>query len=166
MRIVNRRAHFDYHLFEKIEAGIALTGPEVKSLKAGKASLEEAFVRLKDGQAYLLNAHVHPYEFARNESYDSRRSRKLLLHKKELMALSSKMQAKNLTLIPLACYTKRGKIKVEIALAKGKKKFEKKEAVRMRDLEREAEEELKEENPPSPLNLRLRRAKGDDWFDR
>jgi len=142
MRIANRRAHFDYHLFEKIEAGIALTGPEVKSLKAGRASLEEAFVRLKDGQAYLLNAHIHPYEFARNETYDSRRTRKLLLHKKELLALASKVQAKNLTLVPTACYTRRGKIKIEVALAKGKKKFEKKEAVRRRDIEREAEEEL------------------------
>lgn len=143
MRILNRRAHYNYQLFERIEAGIALTGPEVKSLKAGKASLDEAFVRLKDGEAYLVNAHIHPYEFAQDKTLDPRRTRKLLLHKKELFSLSSKMQTKNLTLVPTACYTRQGKLKIEIALAKGKKKFEKKETQKKQDLEREMEEELK-----------------------
>ena len=142
MRILNRRAHYNYQLFERIEAGIALTGPEVKSLKAGKASLDEAFVRLKDGEAYLVNAHIHPYEFAQDKSLDPRRSRKLLLHKKELFALSSRMQGKNLTLVPTACYTRRGKIKIEIALGAGKKKFEKKETIKNRELAREAAEEI------------------------
>jgi len=143
MRIINRRARYDYQLFEKIEAGIVLTGPEVKSVKQSKMSLEEAFVRIKDGEAFLYNAHIHPYEFADNRNYDSRRTRKLLLHKKELVALSSKIQQKNLTLVPVSCYTRQGKIKLQIALARGKKRFEKKEAIKRRDLEREAEEELR-----------------------
>ena len=143
MRIINRRARYDYQLFEKIEAGIVLTGPEVKSVKQSKMSLEEAFVRIKDGEAFLYNAHIHPYEFSDNRNYDSRRTRKLLLHKKELVALSSKIQQKNLTLVPVSCYTRQGKIKLQIALARGKKRFEKKEAIKRRDLEREAEEELR-----------------------
>lgn len=142
MRILNRRARYDYQLFERIEAGISLTGPEVKSIKAGKASLAESFIRIKDGQAYLLNAHVHPYEFAEKRDYDPRRTRRLLLHKGEILALASKMQAKNLNLVPVSWYTKKGKIKLEIALAKSKRKFEKKKAIRQRDLERETKEEI------------------------
>jgi len=142
MRILNRRVPFDYQLFEKIEAGISLTGPEVKSIKAGKASLAEAFIRVKDGQAYLLNAHVHPYEFAENHNYEPKRTRKLLLHKEEILALASKMQAKNLNLVPLSWYTTGGRVKLEIALAKSKKKFERRKATKQRDLEREAKKEI------------------------
>lgn len=142
MIIRNRRARYDYQLFEKIEAGIVLTGPEVKSVKQGKMSLEEAFVKITDSEAFLYNAHVHPYPFADNRDYDPRRTRKLLLHKKELISLSSKMKQRNLTLVPVSCYTKRGRIKLKIALAKGKKKYEKREAKKRRDIEREMEREL------------------------
>ncbi len=106
-------------------------------------SLEEAFVRIKGGQAYLFNAHIHPYRFAETTSLDPVRARKLLLHKKEILALEQKMKQKNLTMVPLACYTKGRKIKLELALAKGKRIYEHKEAIKRRDLARETEMELK-----------------------
>lgn len=144
MRIFNRRARRDYQLFEKIEAGISLLGPEVKSIREGKMSLEEAFVRIKSGQAYLFNAHIHPYRFAETTSLDPVRARKLLLHKKEILALEQKMKQKNLTMVPLACYTKGRKIKLELSLGKGKKKYEHRETIKRRDLAREVEKELRE----------------------
>lgn len=143
MRIVNRRAFHNFQILEKVEAGIHLTGPEVKSIKGGHASLEGAFVKIVGSEAYLVNAQIYPYEHARLENYDPQRTRKLLLHKKEIMALKGRIQQANLTLVPLACYNKAGLIKVEIALAKGKKQFEKKEALKRRDLDRQLEEELK-----------------------
>lgn len=143
MKIVNRRAYHDYHLLEKFEAGIELTGPEVKSIKSGRMSLENSFVQIKDEEAFLLNAHIPPYEFAHQRNYDPTRTRRLLLHKKEIISLQVKMRQKRLTIIPLSCYTKAGWIKVEIGLAKGKKKYEKKEAIKKRDLEREIERELR-----------------------
>lgn len=142
MKVINRRARYDYQILEKIEAGIALTGPEVKSVKEGKISLEEAFVRIKDGQVYLLNAHIHPYRFAETKNQDPRRTRKLLLQKKEILALEQKTKQKKLTIVPTACYTKGRRIKLEIALAKGKKKYERKEEKKRRDIEREIEREL------------------------
>ena len=144
MKIINRRARYDYQLLERIEVGIALTGPEVKSVRASKMSLNESFVRIRAGEAWLINAHISPYPFARQEDFDPKRTKKLLLHKKEILALEQKMKQKKLTLVPVSCYTKRNRIKVEIALAKGKKKYEKKEAKKRKDLEREAEQELKD----------------------
>lgn len=143
MKIINRRARYDYQLLERIEAGIALTGPEVKSVRAGKMSLNESFVRIRDSEAWLINAHINPYPFARQEGYKPTRTRKLLLHKKEILALEKKTEQRKLTLVPVSCYTKGNKIKLEIALAKGKKKYEKKEAKRRKDLEREAEQEIR-----------------------
>ncbi len=143
MKVFNRRARYDYHLLEKLEAGIALTGAEVKSAKAGKMSLNESFVRIRDGEAWLINAHINPYAFARQDDYQPNRTRKLFLHKKEILALEQKMKQRKLTLVPVSCYTKRNKIKVEIALARGKKKYEKKEAKKKKDLEREVEQELR-----------------------
>lgn len=136
-KIVNRRAHFDYELLEKFEAGISLTGPEVKSVRNGHMKLEEAFVQIRDGEAWLYNSHIHPYAFADNRDYDSRRTRKLLLHQNELLKLGQQTHEKNLTIVPLSCYTKRNRIKLEIALAKGKKKYDKREAIKKKDLERE-----------------------------
>lgn len=144
MKIINRRARYDYQLSERIEVGIALTGPEVKSVRAGKMGLNESFVRIRAGEAWLINAHISPYPFARQEDFDPKRTRKLLLHKKEILSLEQKMKQKKLTLVPVSCYTKRNRIKVEIALAKGKKKYEKKEAKKRKDLEREVEQELKD----------------------
>ena len=143
MKIVNRRAYHDYHLLEKLEAGIHLTGPEVKSVKGGHMSLIGAFVKIIGSEAYLVNAQIHPYPFARLENYEARRTRKLLLHKKEIVGLKSRIQQGNLTLIPLSCYTSKGLVKIELALARGKKKYEKKEAIKRRDLQRELEEEFR-----------------------
>ncbi len=143
MRVVNRRAYYDYHLLEKIEAGIELTGPEVKSIKKGRIKLEQAFVRINEGQIFLVNAHVSPYEFAAQTDYDPSRQRRLLLQKKQILALETKARQKKLTLIPLSCYTQGSWIKLEIALAKGKKKFEKKEVKKRRDIDRETEKELR-----------------------
>jgi len=143
MRIVNRRARYDYNLIEKFEAGIALTGAEVKSVKAGHIRLEEAFVRIANGEAWLMNAHIHPYQFADNRDYDPRRTRKLLLHKNELLKLAQQTLKKGLTIVPVSCYTKGGKIKLGIALAKGKKKYEKREAKKRKDLKRETEQILR-----------------------
>ncbi|PJC27866.1 SsrA-binding protein [Candidatus Shapirobacteria bacterium CG_4_9_14_0_2_um_filter_39_11] len=146
MRIFNRRARYDYNLLEKFEAGIALSGAEVKSVKAGHIRLEEAFVQIKNGQAWLVNAHIHPYPFADNRNYDSRRTRKLLLHKNELLKLAQQTSRQSLTIVPISCYTKNRNIKLEMALAKGKKKYEKREAIKKRDIEREIREKLKIRN--------------------
>ncbi|MBI4999694.1 SsrA-binding protein SmpB [Candidatus Gottesmanbacteria bacterium] len=116
MKITNRRAFYDFHLLEKLEAGIHLTGPEVKSVKGGHMSLDGAFVRIIGSEAYLVNAQIFPYPHARLENYDPRRTRKLLLHKKEIITLKSKTQS-GLTLVPLSCYTKQGLVKLELALA-------------------------------------------------
>ena len=139
MHIHNRKAKYEYELFDKVEAGLMLTGGEVKSLAEGKASLDNAYVKVIDGELFLVNAHIHPYAFAKEA--DPIRSRKLLLHKKELLALQNKMQQKNLVLVPLSLYFHNRKAKLEIALAKGKKEFEKKESIKKRDLERRMEEE-------------------------
>ena len=144
MRIFNRRARFDYHLLEKFEAGVVLTGAEVKSAKAGHVSLEGAFVQLRDGEAWLTNAHIHPYPFADNRDYEPRRSRKLLLRKKEIQYLIGKSRQKGLTLIPLKVYTNDGKIKLEFGLAKGKRQYDKREATKKRELDREIQKALRE----------------------
>jgi len=136
-KIINRRAPYDYQFLEKFEAGIVLNGPEVKSVRAGHLHLEEAFCQVKNGEVWLFNAHVNPYKFADNRNYDPRRARKLLLHKNEMLKLAQYSSQKGLTIVPVSCYTKGNRIKLEIALAKGKKKYEKREVIKKRDLERE-----------------------------
>ena len=143
MKIINRKASFEYQLLDKIETGISLTGPEVKSIKGKRLIFDDSFVRLKDGEAWLCNAHVAPYSYADNRDYDPRRNRRLLLHRREIMKLEQKIQQKGLTLVPVSCYTEHGKIKLEIALAKGKKGYEKKEALKKKDLERELQSSLR-----------------------
>ena len=143
MKVVNRHAHHKYQILDRFEAGIKLTGPEVKSVKNGRIKLERAFVKIQGSEAYLVNAHIPPYPFARQSGYDPNRTRKLLLHKKETIALKSKMEQRNLAIVPLSCYTKRNLIKLGLALAKGKKRWEKKEAKKRRDIEREVERELR-----------------------
>jgi SsrA-binding protein len=137
MRLFNRRAAYDYYLLARFEAGLVLTGPEVKSVRKGQMSLKNAFVRLKEGEAWLHNAVISPYPLADNRDYDPSRPRKLLLHKKELLHLKKELKEKKLTLVPVSCYTKGQNFKLEIALAKGKRKYEKKEVLKQRDLERE-----------------------------
>lgn len=133
MRIFNRRARYDYQLLERLEAGIVLTGDEVKSIRAGHINLEEGFVRFRNGEAWLVNAHIAPYSHTFEKGADPRRDRKLLLHKRELLNWSLKAAQKNLTIIPILCYTKGRNIKLAIALAKGKRQYEKREAIKKKE---------------------------------
>lgn len=143
MKVVNRKARFNYELLEKFEAGIVFSGAEVKSVKKGQIKLDDAFVRIDPNQeVWLINCHIHPYAFANNSHYDPKRSRKLLLHKKETLALQKRIEGKNLTIVPVSCYTHNNTIKLELALARGKKTWQKKEKIKERDLEREMERDL------------------------
>jgi SsrA-binding protein len=143
MKITNRNAPFDYQLLEHFEAGITLFGAEVKAVREGHVDLTGSFVRVLGSEAYLVNANIFPYKYARPETYDERRTRNLLLHKKEIISLKSKMDGSSLTVVPVSLYTTRGLIKVELALAKSKKKFEKRESIKKKDINRQIEEELK-----------------------
>lgn len=143
-KITNRRAFYDYEISERLEAGINLLGAEVKAIKLGHADLTGSFVRIMGSEAYLINAKVFPYKFAVTSDYDEDRTRKLLLHKKEILALKSKSQASNLSLVPLALYVKKGFIKLEIGLGRGRKKYDKKEKIKRKDIQREIEAEFKE----------------------
>jgi SsrA-binding protein len=133
----NKRARFDYHLLETFEAGIVLAGTEVKSLRAGKASIADAYGVVQGGEVFLLNAHIQPYESGGYVNHDPTRSRKLLLHRKEIRRLIGAVERQGLTLIPLELYFKKGVAKVALALAKGKKVHDKRETQRQRDAERE-----------------------------
>ena len=133
----NRHARFEYSILESFEAGIALTGTEVKSLRTGKASLSNSFARIEGAEVFLHNMHIAPYAFGNIANPDPLRPRKLLLHKKEIRRLASEITTKKLTIIPLKAYFKGGIIKVEIALAKGKKLYDKRAAVKKRDSDRE-----------------------------
>lgn len=143
MKITNKSVGFNYELYDKIEAGVELTGSEVKSLFAGQATLDAAYVKFVGPELFLLNAHIHPYRYANVSKIDPKRTRKLLLHKKELLGLQSKMKQKNLVLVPVLWYNKGRQIKLEVGLARGKKKWEKKEAIKKADLAREVEENFK-----------------------
>lgn len=136
MKITNRRAFYDYEILDRIEAGISLSGPEVKAIRGGHVDLKGSFVRIRGSEAYLVNAKVYPYRFAAGE-YDERRTRKLLLHKPEIIALKTRTQGAGLALVPLSLYIRGGFIKLEIGLGKGKWQFEKREAKRRRDIQRE-----------------------------
>lgn len=140
MKITNKRAFFDYRLLERLEAGIRLNGAEVKAVRLGHADLTGSFVRVIGGEAYLVNAKIFIYEYARPEAYDEKRSRKLLLHKKEIIALKSKTEGENLTLVPVSMYNNKRHIKVEIALAKSKKQYDKRESIKKREIEREIQD--------------------------
>ncbi len=141
----NRKALFDYEILEKYEAGIELFGFEVKSVRAGRMSLEGAFVIIRGGEAFLINANIPPYQPNNTEKdYDPLRNRKLLLTKKEISALAGSERNKSLTIVPVSVYNKERKIKVEIALVKGKKKFDKRETIKKRETEREIRRKMKD----------------------
>lgn len=140
----NRRARYDYQILEKFEAGLILNGQEVKSIRLGRASLRGAFVVFKKDEPYLINANIPPYQVKNAPSdYDPERARKLLLKKKEIKHLLGKSKEKGLTLVPLRLYTTRGKIKIEIAISKGKRRIDKREKIKKRDVEREIRRALK-----------------------
>lgn len=136
-------AHRDYHFEEKYEAGLALKGSEVKSLRDGNASIKESFGIVRDGEAFLLNSYIAPYEAANIFNHDPRRNRKLLLNKREINKLIGKTQIKGYTLIPTRIYFKDGKAKLELALAKGKQRHDKREDIKKRDAKREMQKAIK-----------------------
>lgn len=140
MQIVNKKAQFNYKLYDRFEAGIVLNGGEVKAVKNQGADLSNSYAKILNREVYLINANI-PVKDKKN--YDSTRTRKLLLHKKEVISLLSIMKAKKLTLVPTKLYTKKRLVKLELALAKTKREFEKKESIKRKDLEREIEQELK-----------------------
>jgi SsrA-binding protein len=137
--VVNRQARHEYFIIETYEAGIALAGTEVKSLRQGKGSLNDAFARVEHNEMLLYNMHISPYDFGNRFNLDPLRPRKLLLHKEEIRRLYGKTREKGLTLVPLRFYLKRGKVKVELALAKGKRLYDKREDLAARDAKREVE---------------------------
>lgn len=140
----NKRAHFDYELQDKYEAGLVLTGAEVKSVKKGHISLKGSFVTMHDGELYLTNANISPYPFANPRiSYDPTRSRKLLVKKSEIKSLVGKLHAKGLTLVPVRVYTKRRLIKLEFAVARGKKAFDKRSDIAKHEAKRSMDRALK-----------------------
>jgi SsrA-binding protein len=135
----NRKASHEYFLLERFEAGLVLQGSEIKSIRAGQISLAEAYIRVDGQDAWLMDAHVAPYEHAGSYNHDPRRPRKLLLHKKEIRELWENVRQKGVTIIPLRVYLKEGRAKVEIAIAKGKKLYDKRESIAKRDTERDIE---------------------------
>lgn len=145
MKIINKYINREYTILEKYEAGIVLTGAEVKSLRQGRIQFKGAFVKILDNGAVLLNCEIGPYEQMRINDYDPRRTRQLLLHKKELIRLRTKLaQGGNLTIVPLICYNKGNRLKLEIGLCRGKKTWEKKKVEKERDVKRQIEKELKQ----------------------
>lgn len=141
---VNRKAHHDYHILEEIEAGMVLKGTEVKSLRQGRANLKDAYGRFgKNGELFIFQMHISPYPFAHYDNHEPERPRKLLLHKYELKRLYGKMREKGFTLVPLKVYFKQGKAKVGIALARGKRQYDKRDAIKEREVRREMDRAIK-----------------------
>lgn len=143
----NRRARFDYEILETLEAGIALTGSEVKSLRTGHASLNEAFARVDGGEVWLENMHIPPYEQGQKRGYEPRRRRKLLLHRKEIDRMTGVTAEKGLTLVPMQLYFVRGLAKVQLGVGRGKQRFEKRQAVIEREARREMERATSHRRP-------------------
>ncbi len=141
--VTNRKAYHNYHIGESIEAGIVLTGTEIKSIRAGRVSLGDAYVKPEGGELWLLNAHIARYEAGSYMSHEPTRPRKLLLHRKEIDSLAGKIQEKGLTLVPLKLYIKDSIAKLEIAPAKGKKLYDKRETIARRDTDREIRRAIK-----------------------
>jgi SsrA-binding protein len=139
----NKRARHDYELDQRFEAGLVLTGTEVKSLRLGKANLTDSYAKIEDGEAWLVNCHISPYPFAYYDNHDPDRKRKLLLSRKEIDKLQSKTKERGMALIPLALYFKKGWAKVELALARGKRAHDKRQAIKEREQSREMERAIR-----------------------
>ncbi len=140
----NKKARHEYSIVDTFEAGIVLQGSEVKSCRRGAATLKDSYARIENGELFLINLHISPYPFANRLNHDPLRKRKLLLHRQEIKKLYGKIRERGLSFVPLQLYfNQRGKVKVEMALAKGKKLYDRREDLRKRDLKREAEKELK-----------------------
>jgi SsrA-binding protein len=139
----NRKAGFEYFLMERFEAGLSLQGSEIKSIRAGQISLAEAYIRVENGEAWLIEAHIAPYVQANRMNHDPKRPRRLLLHKKEIREMWNAVRQKGVTIVPIRVYLKEGRAKLEIAIAKGKQLHDKRNAIAQRDQERELRREEK-----------------------
>lgn len=145
MKIFNRKYNREYEKVEEYEVGIVLTGSEVKSVKTGNVKIDDAYVKIFDGEAYLINADIPPYRFAKKEEYyDSKKRRRLLLHKRELVRIATKMKSHGLTIVPIVCYNKHGLVKLIVALSKGKRDVEKRRHEKDRDVKMREKQEVKE----------------------
>jgi len=142
----NREAYHNYHILETYECGIALTGTEVKSIREGRCNLKDSYGQVRGGEAWLFNAHISPYSHGNRENHEPTRTRKLLLHKAEIDRLLGKTQEKGLTLVPTRLYFKNGRIKLELAVGKGKKLYDKRETERKRESDREVRAMMKEKS--------------------
>jgi SsrA-binding protein len=140
----NRKAYHDYHIDETHEAGVVLTGTEIKSVRAGSVNLRDSYAQVRNGEMWLMNVHIAPYEPASRQNVDPYRDRKMLMHRKEILRLFGRAQEKGLTLIPLRMYLKKNKAKVEIGLARGKKEYDKRDAIAKRESAREIDRAVKE----------------------
>jgi SsrA-binding protein len=139
----NKKAFHDYFIMEKFEAGVSLLGTEVKAIREGRLNLKDSYALVQGGEAFLFNCHISPYSHGNRENHEPTRTRKLLLHQKEIKKLIGKTQEKGLTLVPLRVYLKRGKIKIELGVARGKKLIDKRETVRRKEADREARAAMK-----------------------
>jgi SsrA-binding protein len=140
----NRKAHFDYHILETFEAGIVLLGTEVKGIREGRANLRDSFARVEQGEVWLYNVHISPYSHRGYVDHDPKRRRKLLLHRQEIRKLIGKTVEKGLTLVPTRLYFKNGRVKITLALARGKQVHDKRETIRRREVDRETRAMVKE----------------------
>jgi SsrA-binding protein len=140
----NRKARYEYQFHDTYEAGLVLKGSEIKSIRASQVSLQEGFVVVEDGEAWLVNVHIAPYDPASRQNHEPRRKRKLLLHRREIERLRSRAEEKGFTIVPTRLYLKDGRAKVEIALARGKKLYDKRQAIAKRDSKRQVERALKD----------------------
>ncbi|MBP3593244.1 MAG: SsrA-binding protein SmpB [Lachnospiraceae bacterium] len=142
----NKKAYYDYFIEDKYEAGVALHGTEVKSIRMGKCSIKESYIKIEDGEVFIYGMHISPYEKGNIFNKDPMRIKKLLMHKYEINKLNGKLQQKGLTLVPLQVYLKGGLVKVEVGLARGKKLYDKRDSLAKKDMKREAEKEFKIRN--------------------
>jgi SsrA-binding protein len=140
----NRKARYEYQFLDVYEAGLVLQGSEIKSIRAGRVSIKEGFVLFEDGEAWLVNVHIAPYDPAHRQNHEPKRRRKLLLHRREIDRLQGGAQEKGITVVPIRLYLKEGRAKVEIALAKGKKQYDKRQTIAKRDSKRQIERAIKE----------------------
>ena len=140
----NRKARHDYHIEESFEAGIVLTGSEIKSVRAGRVNLRDSYAIVRDGELWLINAHIAPYGPASRQNHEPRRNRKLLMHRRQIDRLAGQVRERGYTLIPLRLYLRNGKAKVELALARGKRKYDKRRVIAEREAGRQIERALKE----------------------
>jgi len=141
---VNRKAYHDYEILDKLEAGMVLTGSEVKSIREGRVNLKDSYIDIRGGEAYLINSHISPYPNATYNNHEPERERKILLHKREIRKLEQKVKNKGVSIIPLKMYfNPKGYIKLEIGIAKGKRSYEKKQKIKERDIIRDMDRELK-----------------------